>query len=189
MYDGIIPQVERYASKYVYSELTVDAMKTALNMLGQKSEKPTGNRYAFICNEKAWMDIQDKLSEWLANFHTDGCYMWSKEANGYVSVGATYSTFNYAGNQLSFVVDRTFTYEYGSEKGFAMLIDLTSDSTNGNPAIAMFTLKGGDFMYNKIAGVGGLDGLSSGVVSSTVAGSKLKNSLAWLTETLILNFP
>lgn len=55
-----------------------------------------------------------------------------------------------------------------------MLIDLTSDSANGNPAIAMFTLRGGDFMYNKIAGVGGLDGLSSGVVSSTVAGSKLK---------------
>lgn len=56
-----------------------------------------------------------------------------------------------------------------------MMIDLTSDSASGNPAVAMFTLKGGDFMYNKIAGVGGLDGLSSGVVSSTVAGSKLVN--------------
>ena len=38
----------------------------------------------------------------------------------------------------------------------------------------MFTLKGGDFISNKYLGVGGEDGLSSGVVSSPVAGSKLK---------------
>jgi hypothetical protein len=34
-------------------------------------------------------------------------------------------------------------------------------------------LKGKDFIYNKILGVGGLDGMSSGIVSSPVAGSKL----------------
>lgn len=128
-----------------------------------------------ICNEKAWMDIQNKLGAWLANYKPDGTYLWSKEANGYLNVGATYNSYNFAGNTISFIVDRTFTREFGSEKGFAMMIDLTSDSASGNPAVAMFTLKGGDFMYNKIAGVGGLDGLSSGVVSSTVAGSKLVN--------------
>lgn len=37
----------------------------------------------------------------------------------------------------------------------------------------LFTLKGGDFISNKFPGVGGLDGLSSGVVSSAVAASKL----------------
>ena len=37
----------------------------------------------------------------------------------------------------------------------------------------MFTLKGCDFITNKYPGVGGLDGMSSGVVSSPVAGSKL----------------
>lgn len=39
----------------------------------------------------------------------------------------------------------------------------------------MFTLKGGDFITNKLPGVGGLDGLSSGLVASPVAGSKLIN--------------
>ena len=34
----------------------------------------------------------------------------------------------------------------------------------------MFTLKGCDFITNKYPGVGGLDGMSSGVVSSPVAG-------------------
>lgn len=47
IYDGLIPQVERYASKYIYSELTVDAMQVAIGMMNQKAEKPTGNRYAF----------------------------------------------------------------------------------------------------------------------------------------------
>lgn len=39
----------------------------------------------------------------------------------------------------------------------------------------MFTLKGGDFITNTVLGVGGKDGLSSGVVSTPVAGSKMIN--------------
>jgi hypothetical protein len=39
----------------------------------------------------------------------------------------------------------------------------------------MFTLKGGDFITNKVLGVGGENGLTSGVVSTPVAGSKLIN--------------
>lgn len=62
-----------------------------------------------------------------------------------------------------------------TEKGFGLFLDLTADKTSGEPAIQMFTLKGGDFITNKFPGVGGLDGLSSGIVSSTVAASKLIN--------------
>ena len=36
-------------------------------------------------------------------------------------------------------------------------------------------IKGGDFITNKYPGVGGLDGLSSGIVSSTTAASKVIN--------------
>jgi len=36
----------------------------------------------------------------------------------------------------------------------------------------MFTLKNGDMISNKYVGVGGENGLTSGVVSSPVAGSK-----------------
>ena len=62
-----------------------------------------------------------------------------------------------------------------TEKGFGLFLDLTADKTSGEPAIQMFTLKGGDFITNKFTGVGGLDGLSSGIVSSPVAASKLIN--------------
>lgn len=173
--DGIIPQVERFASKYVYSDLTVDALQTAIQMMCQKAEKPTGNKFVFICNEKMWYDVQKNLAGWLANFKTCGTYLWSKAANGYVNVGATFNSYEMGGNTISFRVDRTFSREYGDNKGFGLFLDLTADKTGAEPAIQMFTLKGGDFITNKLPGVGGLDGLSSGLVASPVAGSKLIN--------------
>ena len=68
-----------------------------------------------------------------------------------------------------------FSTEYGMEKAYCLCLDLTADSTGNEPPIQMFTLKGGDFITNKYPGVGGLDGLSSGIVSSPVAASKLIN--------------
>ena len=39
----------------------------------------------------------------------------------------------------------------------------------------MFTFKGGDIIHNVVNGVGGANGISSGEVSSPVAGSKIVN--------------
>lgn len=122
-------------------------------MMNEKAENPTGNHYVMICNEKLWYDIQNGLSEWLARFKTCGTYLWSKAKNNYVNVGATFSTYEIGGNTVSFRVDRTFSREWGSEKGFGMVIDLTADKISGEPAIQMFTLKGGDFITNKFPGV------------------------------------
>ena len=47
-------------------------------------------------------------------------------------------------NTISFKVDRTFSREYGTEKGYALMLDLTADKSTGEPAMQMFTLKGGD---------------------------------------------
>ena len=172
--DGLIPQVEAFASKYAYNKLTISVFKTILRTLNEKAEKPTGNHYIFIVNEKAWDDVQDLLETHLAQYHTDGTYLWSAKAGDYVSVGAKgFDTYNYGGNSISFKVDRTLTREYGSEKGFMIALDLTGDKTSAQPPIALFTLKGGDMISNKYVGVGGLNGLSSGEVSSPVAGSKL----------------
>ena len=133
--DGIIPQVERFASKYVYNKLTPAAFTTAMAMMNEKSEQPTGNKYIFICNEKMWNDVQSSLSEWLARFKPCSTYLWSKKANGYVDVGATFSSYEMGGNTISFKVDRTFSREWGSEKGYGLMLDLTADKTSGEPAI------------------------------------------------------
>jgi hypothetical protein len=77
-------------------------------------------------------------------------------------------------NQITFQVDRALSLEY-DQKAFGVFMDLTADAAKGQPAMQMFTLKGGDFISNRFPGVGGLDGLSSGIVSSAVAASKLIN--------------
>jgi hypothetical protein len=93
----IIPQVERFASKVVFSKLTTEIFRTVLNLLGEKAESPTGNTYVCICNERLWYLVQDHLAEFLAHFHTDGAYLWSMKANDYVKVGATYNAYEYGG--------------------------------------------------------------------------------------------
>ena len=105
-----------------------------------------------------------------------GTYMYSKSANkgqgGYVKVGATFDTYESAGNQVSLVCDRALTREYPN-KGYGVCIDLTADKTTGTPAVAKFSITRKDFITNKLAGVGGYDGKTSGEVASNVAGSKL----------------
>ena len=60
-----------------------------------------------------WYLVNTVLGEYLAKFKTTGTYLFSKAANDYVKVGATFSTYEFAGNQISFKVDRTFSREYG----------------------------------------------------------------------------
>ena len=68
--------------------------------MADKAQSDTGNKMIFICNRKMWNDIQMTLGDYLANFRTDGTYMYSKSANkglgGYVKVGATFDTYEYA---------------------------------------------------------------------------------------------
>ena len=99
--------------------------------------------------------------------------MYSKKANGYVSVGTTFDSYIIAGNQITFSVDRALTLEFGNSKGYMIAIDLTADLVKNQPAIAQFTIKGKEFVSNSIAGVGGLKGGESGPVASQVAGSRL----------------
>lgn len=122
-----------------------------------------------------WSLIQLVLGDYLARFKTVDTLLYSKAANDYVKVGATFNSYEFGGNTISFKVDRTFSREYGFEKAYALCLDLTADKTSAEPPIQLFTLKNGDFISNKYLGVGGEDGLSSGVVSSPVAGSKLIN--------------
>nr|DAR62380.1 MAG TPA: hypothetical protein [Bacteriophage sp.] len=42
--DGIIPQVERFASKYAFAKLTVNIFNTVLAMMVDKADQSTGNK-------------------------------------------------------------------------------------------------------------------------------------------------
>lgn len=46
--DGVIPQVERYASKYAFNKFTIEVFQAAMNAMAEKAEQPTGNKWVFI---------------------------------------------------------------------------------------------------------------------------------------------
>lgn len=169
---GVIPQIEKYASKYAYTKFTINVLRTIIAEMNDKAEQATGNHYMFVVSEPLWNQMQGVLAAHLAAYKTDGTYLYSKAANDYVKVGATYNSYEWGGNFITFKVDRTLTREYGA-KGFGMCIDLTADKTANAPALGLFTFKGGEFIQGSLEGLGGLDGLSSGKISTPVAGSKL----------------
>lgn len=172
--DGVIAQIERFATKFVFSKLNVGYFEKALQAMVAKSEKPQGNSYMLICNTAFYNEWQRVMNAWIVAHKTDGSFLFSKGSNGYVDLGATYESYTFGGNKISVKIDRCFDVEFPTRK-YAALIDLTADAATGKPAMAFFTFKGGDIIHNVIVGVGGKSGLASGEVSSPVAGSKLVN--------------
>lgn len=172
--DGAIPQIERFAGKYNYSKLTVAVFNKAITTLTQKSEKPQGNTYIFCCNEIMYADVQMALAEFLNQYKVLNPELFSLKEGKKVSVGAEYCSYNFMGNEIVFKVDRALSREY-PDRGYGILIDFTKDKVTSQAPLSMFTLAGAEFISNTVAGVGGLDGKTSGPVSSPVAGSKLVN--------------
>lgn len=76
-----------------------------MGVMAEKAQDDTGNKLVFICNRKLWEDVNLVLGEYLANYKADATYMYSKSANkgfgGYVQVGATFDTYNFAGKLIA----------------------------------------------------------------------------------------
>lgn len=165
--EGLIPQIERFCSKHVASRITINTLQTVISEMVQKAENPVGNHFIFACNEQFWAIFNRVLAKYLADFRTDGALFYSK-ANGIgYKVGATFSSYEFAGNIISFTVNRALTREYNMP--FAMCIDFTGSRTNGHPPISLYTLKGKDLIFNTLKGVG----MEDGDVATMVAGGAI----------------
>ena len=176
--DGLVPQIERFASKYKFAKWTINVMNTVLDQMSQKAVAPTGNHYTFIVNDMLWSKVNTVLGDWLKSWQSVPTMMYSKATNSMVKadnpikVGGTFVSYEVAGNTVTFMVDRALSREYPT-KAYGICLDLTPDMVENKPAVAAFTLKGAEFVSSKYPGVGGVDGITSGIVSSPVAGSKL----------------
>ena len=167
--DGLIPQIERFASKYSANKITLNTFHTIMQAMVEKAESPEGNHFCFVTNSAGWAVVQRVLGEYLSNRKTDGAYLWSKGGEGkYVKVGNTFDAYEYGGNVISFKQDITLTREFN--KPYFLCIDLTTGKTSTTPPVMMFSLKGADYMTYDAYGPGLKDGKSSGVVSTPVAG-------------------
>lgn len=176
--DGLIPQIERFASKYKFAKLNVNVINTVIETMNQKAATATGNHYTFVVNDRLWGQINSTLGDWLKLWGSTPTMLYSKatssmvKADNPVKVGATFVSYEIAGNTVTFMVDRALTKEY-DRKAYGICLDMSPDISTNQPAVAAFTLKGAEFVTSKYPGVGGVDGVTSGVVSSPVAGSKL----------------
>lgn len=97
--------------------------------------------------------------------------VYSQAEGNKLTIGAEYVAYNFIGNTIIFKIDRVLSVEYPN-RGYAVMVDLTADKKSGQPAIQQFTLEGAEYITNTIKGVGGLNGATSGDVSSPVAGSR-----------------
>ena len=176
--DGLIPQIERFASKFKFAKLNVNVINTVMEQMNQKALNPTGNHYTFVVNDRLWSQINTVLGDWLKLWGSTPTMLYSKAAQGLVKadnpmkVGGTFVSYEISGNTVTFMVDRALSKEY-DKKAYGICLDMTPDMSTNQPAIAAFTLQGAEFVTSKYPGVGGVDGITSGIVSSPVAGSKL----------------
>lgn len=176
--DGLVPQIERFASKQKYAKLNVNIINNVIDQMNQKAANATGNSYTFIVNDRLWGQINSTLGDWLKLWGSTPTMMYSKaaqsmvKADNPVKVGGTFTSYEIAGNMVTFMVDRALTKEYPT-KGYGICLDMSPDISTNQPAIAAFTLEGAEFVTSKYPGVGGVDGITSGIVSSPIAGSKL----------------
>jgi hypothetical protein len=171
MGDGAVPQIERYCDKFFFSIMSSDILDDVIATMNRKSDNVIGNTYAVICNESLYQ-IFGKVMKTDLRFQSpnDGSYFYSKKSGGEIHVGAHFKSYEVQGNTLTFMPNRALSQHY-PDYPYGIFLDTTADLTNGRPNVAMFTLQGCEVIEGSIRGLGGLDGKSSGEISTSVAGS------------------
>jgi hypothetical protein len=168
--DGIIPQIERYCDKFFYNTLTTTVFEDAINSVVRRTGNTTGNNITVVCNWVGFLQAQKAMEDRLRNFAIDGAYYYSAKAGREVDMGATYRSYNYAGNTITFAEDRALS-EHIDDRGYMIFID--TGINDGKPNIAGFTIKGREMLRGTLNGMGGSDGKSSGDISSPVDGVQM----------------
>ena len=171
MGDGIIPQIERYCEKYAYANLSSEVFEDVIAAMVEKCDTAVGNKFACVCNERFWNQFGRVMREDLRfQSPSDGTYFYSKAAGGDVKVGATFVSYEFQGNQITFMPDRALSQEYDNY-GYAVFLDTGKDVTSGVPNISSFTMEGAEMLSGNLRGMGGMDGKSTGDIATSVHGS------------------
>ncbi|MCS7317140.1 MAG: hypothetical protein NZZ41_02305 [Candidatus Dojkabacteria bacterium] len=194
--DGLIAQYERYAHYIDYSEnsLNVRHFQDAIEYVAERRGQSTGNHITVVCNRRfsrqkaralqselfaqnpygAWFFTKEKLNR--EDPITKSRYSHRVMANE-IAVGATFNTYIYEGNTITFVVDEALTQYYkDQDRGYAIFIDTgLYETDNGTtPAVHLKTLKGRSMVKGHIPGMGGVSGTSNGIYSTALDASRFE---------------
>jgi hypothetical protein len=198
--DGLIPQYERYAQyiDYVGNQLRLKDFQDAIETVCDRRGKSMGNHITVVCNRKFSRDKAAAFQNALLTFvpANNGTWFFSRDLKvpndpmggnklkkedfvNDVTLGATFNTYIYEGNTITFVVDEFLTNHY-PDQGYALFIDSGAYETeNGSvPGVHMTTLKGRQLVKGYTVGMGGIDGTSSGMISNPSDASRF-DVLGW----------
>ena len=167
--DGIIKQIERYADIMSFNVLTPEFLKQAIISMRQRSGKMKGNRWVVVCNTQLYDEFQDLASSDLTIKTQNGEYFYSRAANGEVSLGADFVSYEWAGNFITFMPSKALTDKY--DTAYGIILDSGIDETTKKANIAAYSLAGLEFITGLENGMGAQSGSASGVVSSGRTGS------------------
>lgn len=76
--DGIMPQFNRYCSKYNYAKLSTNVLTEAMTDLAEKCQESTGNVFTFIVNDILFRDLQSTCAAFMAQHKCDQQYLYSQ---------------------------------------------------------------------------------------------------------------
>lgn len=193
--DGIIAQYERYAHNIRYNKLSVKNFRDALSYIRDKRNMTQGNHITVLCNRKfsdhkaaaleaainsfapqnngTWFFTKDDPLKGMSDVYGGMSRLKRTKVPNEVAVGATFNTYIYDGNTITFVVDEALTQHY-PDRGYALFIDTGAyeDENGETPALSIKTLKGRSMVEGYVSGMGGRTGTKSGDVSTALDASQ-----------------
>jgi len=168
MGDGIITQIARYCDKYAYSVMSISLLREILYAVAEKTGKPIGNTVAVVVNQRLWQQIGILLIGEYGFVKGVDSALVNKDGKN-IKIGGTFNAYEFQGNTVVFTVDSTLSKMY-DKQGFGICLDMGVQ--NGDANISLLTLQGRETVYGTLAGLGGLDGKTSGPIATSVDGSE-----------------
>jgi hypothetical protein len=185
--DGLIAQYEKEAYYVDYSDnnLSTNDFISAIESVCDRRGQSTGNHITCAVNRRFARAKYRALESKVFALNPNGAWFYTKDDVSFedkvtkskvknarmaneITVGATLNSYIYEGNVINFVVDEALTNHY-QDRGYAIFIDTGLYQTEGGavPNVNLLTLKNRALVRSGNAGIGGMSGGESGLVSHT----------------------
>ena len=176
--DGLIAQIAD-SQKQTYSQLTIGLLEDAMSDLSLRAPKPTGNTWLMTTGREGYKEFgrimrAEHKAGWQLQPNT---YVQTK--NGKLQLGAEYNAYTFQGNTIVVNVNGVFDHPANPsvkdsngkplESSKFLFIDMST--YDGVKNIQLIAKDGRSFITGLVAGIGGEDGKTSGMASSTLDGS------------------
>ena len=171
--NGIIEQIDA-SSKENYTSLTKQMLQDILSEMESRSGQEAMD-ITLITGTKGFQQWQNLMESLLK----PGDNTYTTRSGNKVTLGANFTKYIYGTHSITVTKTKLFDHKDfpseldtdGSKLSSSDMLFLDTGSIEGSPNIQLISRPGRELIMNTIAGVGGMDGKTSGPVSSVVDGA------------------